>query len=135
MNGTRVAEKTDWDRVGGTGGPKPHEHCSWEGGPPVLQGIYSRRSDPGLRKLALGTWNVTSLMGKEPELVSEIEKLRLHIVGLTSTHGRGSGTSLLEGGWTLYHSGIAESERWRAGVAILVAPPAWCLYIGVYPGE
>ncbi|TWW80945.1 hypothetical protein D4764_01G0007600 [Takifugu flavidus] len=32
------------------------------------------RSDPRLHKLALGTWNVTSLVGKEPELVHEVEK-------------------------------------------------------------
>ncbi|TWW71634.1 EARP-interacting protein [Takifugu flavidus] len=69
-----------------------------------------------------GTWNVTSLMGKEPELVREVEKFRLDIVGLTSTHSKGSGTSLLEGGWTLYHSGVADGERRQAGVAILVAP-------------
>ncbi|TWW61317.1 hypothetical protein D4764_05G0014070 [Takifugu flavidus] len=55
-----------------------------------------------------GTWNVTSLVGKEPELVREVEKFRLDIVGLTSTHGKGSGTSLLERGWTLYHSGVAD---------------------------
>ncbi|TWW77601.1 hypothetical protein D4764_12G0009910 [Takifugu flavidus] len=79
------------------------------------------RSDPRLHKLALGTWNVTSLVGKEPELVREVEKFRLDIVGLTSTY-RGSGTSLLERGWTLYHSGVADGERRRAGVAILVAP-------------
>ncbi|TWW59961.1 R2 Retrovirus-related Pol polyprotein from type I retrotransposable element [Takifugu flavidus] len=80
------------------------------------------RSDPRLHKLALGTWNVTSLVVKEPELVREVEKFRLDIVGLTSTHGKGSGTSLLERGWTLYHSGVADGERRRAGVAILVAP-------------
>ncbi|TWW55998.1 hypothetical protein D4764_09G0010480 [Takifugu flavidus] len=80
------------------------------------------RSDSLLHKLALGTWNVTSLVGKEPELVREVEKFRLDIVGLTSTHGKGSGTSLLERGWTLYHSGVADGERRRAGVAILVAP-------------
>ncbi|TWW80198.1 hypothetical protein D4764_01G0000130 [Takifugu flavidus] len=55
-----------------------------------------------------GTWNVTSLVGKEPELVREVEKFRLDIVGLTSTHSKGSGTSLLERGWTLYHSGVAD---------------------------
>ncbi|TWW66954.1 hypothetical protein D4764_20G0009860 [Takifugu flavidus] len=80
------------------------------------------RSDPRLHKLALGTWNVTSLVGKEPELVCEVEKFRLDIVGLTSTHSKGSGTSLLKRGWTLYHSGVADGERRRAGVAILVAP-------------
>ncbi|KAK0155726.1 Retrovirus-related Pol polyprotein from type-1 retrotransposable element R2 [Merluccius polli] len=65
------------------------------------------RSDPRLQKLVLGTWNVTSLVGKEPELVREVEKFRLDIVGLTSTHSKGSGTSLLERGWTLFHSGVA----------------------------
>ena len=40
------------------------------------------RSDRQLLKLALGTWNVTSLLGKEPELVREAERFRLDIVGL-----------------------------------------------------
>ncbi|KAK0132400.1 Craniofacial development protein 2 [Merluccius polli] len=68
-------------------------------------------SDLRLQKLALGTWNVSSLVGKEPELVREVEKFRLDIVGLTSTHSKGSGTSLLERGWTLFHSGVATDER------------------------
>ncbi|TWW73603.1 hypothetical protein D4764_15G0009970 [Takifugu flavidus] len=80
------------------------------------------RSDPRLHKLALRTWNVTSLVGKEPEFVRKVEKFRLDIVGLTSTHSKGSGTSLLERGWTLYHSGVADGERRRVGVAIPVAP-------------
>ena len=52
------------------------------------------------------TGNVTSLMGKEPELVLEVEvmKFRRDIVGLTLTHGKGSETSLLRGGWTLEES-------------------------------
>ncbi|TWW78139.1 R2 Retrovirus-related Pol polyprotein from type I retrotransposable element [Takifugu flavidus] len=62
------------------------------------------RSDPRLHKLALGTLNVTSLVGKEPELVRDVEKFRLDIVGLTSMHSKGFGTSFLERGWTLYHS-------------------------------
>ena len=32
---------------------------------------------PRLLKLAIGTWNVTFLMGKEPELVREVERYRL----------------------------------------------------------
>ena len=36
----------------------------------------SRRQGPWCYKLALGTWNVTSLMGKEPEVVCEVEKVR-----------------------------------------------------------
>ena len=52
----------------------------------------------------------------------EAERFWLDIVGLTSTHGLGSGTSPLERGWTLFHSGVACSERRRAGVGILIAP-------------
>ncbi|KAI3360389.1 hypothetical protein L3Q82_002300 [Scortum barcoo] len=60
--------------------------------------------------------------GKEPELVQEVERYRLEIVGLTSTHSLGSGTQLLERGWTLHYSGVAQGERWRAGVGLLIAP-------------
>ncbi|TWW53161.1 Nucleotide-binding oligomerization domain-containing protein 2 [Takifugu flavidus] len=110
--------------AGGAGGGG-RVHCVLGSG--RRQGPW--RSDPRLHKLALGTWNVTSLVGKEPELVREVEKFRIDIVGLTSTHSKGSGTSLLERGWTLYHSGVADGERRRAGVAILVAPrlSAWIL--------
>jgi len=41
------------------------------------------------------------LAGKEPELVREVEWYELEMVGLTSTHSTGSGTKLLERGWTL----------------------------------
>uniref|UniRef100_A0A8C4SWR2 Endonuclease/exonuclease/phosphatase domain-containing protein n=1 Tax=Erpetoichthys calabaricus TaxID=27687 RepID=A0A8C4SWR2_ERPCA len=91
------------------------------------------RSDPRLQKLALGTWNVTSLKGKEPELVREIERFRLDIVGLTSMHGLDSGTNLLERGWTLYHSGVAPGERRRAGVGILIAPRLGACSLGFTP--
>ncbi|XDV44745.1 hypothetical protein PO909_012985 [Leuciscus waleckii] len=59
----------------------------------------------------VGTWNVTSLAGKEPEIVCEVERYRIEIVGITSTHGLGSGTTLLERGWTLYHSGVAHAPQ------------------------
>ncbi|KAK3523485.1 hypothetical protein QTP86_033979, partial [Hemibagrus guttatus] len=55
-----------------------------------------RRPKPWTKNLAFGTWNVTSLGGKEPELVREVERYRLEIVGLSSTHSLGSGTQLLE---------------------------------------
>ncbi len=95
---------------------------------PVLRGSGGsrrrgpRQPDPWTQKLALGTWNVTSLAGKEPEIVREVERFRLEIVGITSTHGLGSGTTLLERGWTLHHSGVAHGERRRAGVGLLKAP-------------
>ncbi|KAK3515774.1 hypothetical protein QTP70_031824, partial [Hemibagrus guttatus] len=81
-----------------------------------------RRPKPWTKNLAFGTWNVTSLGGKEPELVREVERYRLEIVGLASTHILGSGTQLLERGWTLFFSGVPHGERRRAGVGLLIAP-------------
>ena len=44
-----------------------------------------------------GPWS-TSLAGKGPELVREMKRYQLDIVGLTSMHITGSGTKLLEMG-------------------------------------
>ncbi|KAI3355859.1 hypothetical protein L3Q82_004411 [Scortum barcoo] len=43
-------------------------------------------------------------------------------VGLTSTHSLGSGTQLLERGWTVHYSRVVQSEQWQAGVGLLIAP-------------
>ena len=56
-----------------------------------------RWPDPRPLKLALGMWNVTSLLEKEPELVHEAERFRLDIVGFTLTQSLGSRTSLFDG--------------------------------------
>ena len=53
-------------------------------------------------------------MGKEPELMCEVEKFRLDIVSLNLMHGKGSGTSILERGCNLFHSGVTDSERLSA---------------------
>ncbi|KAI3354102.1 hypothetical protein L3Q82_018654 [Scortum barcoo] len=45
-------------------------------------------------------------------------------VGLTSTHSWGSGTELLERGWTLHYSGVAQGEWRQAGAGLLIASPA-----------
>ena len=39
----------------------------------------------------------------------------------THLHSLGSGTQLLERGWTLFYSGVGCSERWQAGVGLLIA--------------
>ena len=115
-------------------GGRTFAHGVWLGsvqrgdvGPPLVgpkgSGTKSFRSDPRLQKLALGSWNATCVMVKEPELVDEVEKFRLDKVGLTLTHGKGSGTGLLERACTLSHSGVANSERRQAGVAIVVGTP------------
>ncbi|KAI3374146.1 hypothetical protein L3Q82_006010 [Scortum barcoo] len=94
-----------------------------------------RRPNPWNKTLAIAwTWNVTSLGGKEPELV-EVERYRLEIVGLTSTHSLGSGTQLLERGWTLHYSGVAQGERRRAGVGLLIAPQLSRHVLEFTPGE
>ncbi|KAK3518329.1 hypothetical protein QTP86_018784, partial [Hemibagrus guttatus] len=85
-----------------------------------------RQPKPWTKNLAFGTWNVTSLGGKEPELVREVERYRLEIVGLASTHSLGSGTQLLERGWTLFFSGVPHGERRQAGVGLLIAPQLSC---------
>ncbi|KAK3569878.1 hypothetical protein QTP86_006753 [Hemibagrus guttatus] len=74
------------------------------------------------KNLAFGTWNVTSLGGKEPELVREVERYQLEIVGPASMHSLGSGTQLLERGWTLFSSGVPHGERRWAGMGLLIAP-------------
>ncbi|KAK3569032.1 hypothetical protein QTP86_021564, partial [Hemibagrus guttatus] len=81
-----------------------------------------QRPKPWTKNLAFGTWNVTSLGGKEPELVREVERYRLEIVGLASMHSLGSGTQLLERSWTLFFSGVPHGERRLAGVGLLIAP-------------
>ena len=81
-----------------------------------------RQTNPGQQRLTFGTWNVTKLAGKEPELVREVERYRLDLVGLTSTHSKDSGTKLLDKGWTLFFSGVAQGVRAQAGVGILTSP-------------
>ena len=63
----------------------------------------------------------------------EVERYRLDIVGLTSTHSLGSGTQPLERGWTLHFSGVARGERRRAGVGLLIAPQLSRLVLGFTP--
>ena len=55
-------------------------------------------------KLSIETWNVTSLVGKEPKLVQEVDRYQLDIVGLPSKHNSDSGTSLLERGWIFLYA-------------------------------
>ncbi|XP_070407391.1 craniofacial development protein 2-like isoform X1 [Nothobranchius furzeri] len=93
------------------------------------------RSDPRTRKLVIGTWNVTSLARKEQELVAEVERYRLDIVGLTSTHSIGSGTQVLERCWTRSFAGVAPGERRRAGVGFLLAPSLSACVLWFTPGH
>uniref|UniRef100_A0A3B5B7Z8 Ig-like domain-containing protein n=1 Tax=Stegastes partitus TaxID=144197 RepID=A0A3B5B7Z8_9TELE len=90
---------------------------------------------PGLQTqpLVARTCNVTLMGEKESELVWEVERYQLDIVGLTSTHSLGSGTQLLERGWMLHFSGIARGERRWAGVGLLIAPQLSCQVLEFTP--
>ncbi|KAK3508192.1 hypothetical protein QTP70_016980 [Hemibagrus guttatus] len=57
----------------------------------------------------------------------------MEIVRLASTHSLGSGTQLLERGWTLFFSGVPHGERRPAGVGLLIAPPAQPPCAGIFP--
>ncbi|KAI3354016.1 hypothetical protein L3Q82_018574 [Scortum barcoo] len=96
-------------------GLSPKNGDSWQG---------PRRPNPWNKTLAIGTWNVTSLGGKEPELVREVERYRLEIVGLTSTHSLGSGTLLssLRGAGPSTTLELPRVSGGRAGVGLLIAP-------------
>jgi len=102
--GLTTCRESHWGRV----------HCK--------PGGRQKYVDPRHRRLVQGTWNVTSLAGKEPELVQEVEWYQLDMVGLTSTHSTGSRTKLLERGWTLSFSRVAQGARCQAGVGILTIP-------------
>ena len=63
----------------------------------------------------------------------EVEQYQLDMVGLTSTHTTGSGNKLLERGWTLYFSGVAQGTP--GGCGDTHKSPAECRCVGVFPGE
>ena len=79
------------------------------------------RVGPNCRDLAIGNWNVSSLTGKEQELVCEAQQYRLD-VGISSTKRRGVGTVELNGGWKIFHSGVDAAMSAQAGVGLLVSP-------------
>ena len=64
--------------------------------------------------------NVTSLGRKELELVREVERYQLYLVGLTSMHSSGYGTKLMERGWTLVFT-------------VVMSPPSEECCVGVLP--
>ena len=80
------------------------------------------RVGPNCRDLAIGNWNVSSLTGKEQELVCEAQQYRLDVVGISSTKRRGSGTVELNGGWKIFYLGVDAAMSAQAGVGLRVSP-------------
>ena len=77
---------------------------------------------PTCRDLAIRNWNVSSLTGKEQELVWEAQQYRLDIVAISSTKRRGSGTVELSHGWKIFYSGVEAAMSAQAGFGLLVSP-------------
>ena len=72
--------------------------------------------------MKIGTWNVTSLTGKEIELIEEAKKYQLDILGISSTKQAGNGPLILNNGGQLSYSSVDPTIHARAGVAILLHP-------------
>ena len=71
--------------------------------------------------MSIGTWNITSIQGKEAEIVSEVKRFRLGILGVAETKKKGNGEMQLVEGYNLIYSGVSKEERAREGVGIIVS--------------
>lgn len=70
--------------------------------------------------MQIGTWNVRSITGKEKELVDEFERSKIDILALTETKKKGRGIEKVDNNHILLYSGVPQSTRAQAGVALLV---------------
>lgn len=77
---------------------------------------------PGRKTLRIGTWNVRSLKqdGKLPNVIKEIKRLRVDILGISDTKWPGQGKHFTSDEHVLYHSGSDQPTE-RYGVGILLA--------------
>ena len=70
-------------------------------------------------KLGKGNWKITSLTGKEHELVDEAKRYFPDVVGISSTKRRGYNTVELDDGWKLSYSGVESAKFAHAGMGYL----------------
>ena len=66
-----------------------------------------------------GCWNVRTMNGREQELVEEMKRCRLEVLGVSETKVRGNGVRMI-GDTTCVYSGV-QGGRAKAGVAILLS--------------
>ena len=84
------------------------------------------RTDPTMtlamkiRTTKIGTWNLRSIKGKELELLGEIKKYNINILGITETKKKGQGHEDLGLGHKLIHSGVEFKDRAQAGVGLIL---------------
>ena len=67
----------------------------------------------------LGTWNVGTLRSKEEEVIREMKRYNLDVLGLSETKVRGNGMKEIDGAKYVY-AGVSEG-RAKCGVGIVVA--------------
>lgn len=80
------------------------------------------------------TWNLTSLMSKEPEFVSQMECYGVDVVGLTSTqYGLQYQISQLVQSLSLLVQS-STGDRPQAGLGIFTSPKLNSFTFGVFPG-
>lgn len=72
--------------------------------------------------MRFGTWNIKTIMGKEPEIVNEMRDRKLELLGLSEVRKKGSGTKIIEGGYTLRYSGVVIDRRAKEGVGVVTSP-------------
>ena len=61
------------------------------------------RHEPSLRKTdkRIGTWNIKTLNGKEEEIVEEMDKYRIDLLGISETKKKGKGQKHVKNNYVL----------------------------------
>ena len=73
----------------------------------------------GRQYTRVGTWNVRTLMNKEQEVIKEMKKYRLSVLGVSETHLKGC-REKETGGAVMVYSGVTEG-RAKGGIAPILA--------------
>lgn len=60
------------------------------------------------------------MTGKEEEVIGEVEKYNLDIIGITETKRKGQGEVELHNGHVMFYSGVEITERAREGVSCII---------------